>query len=362
MYHNQQGGSSSYDYSSYSATPFEHQAPPTQASGRVVRPSTSQTQPPQHQANFQPSSSYTSPAPYASAPYSVSSAHTQQWQPESWASQQYGQPFTSQPMQTDMSYASATPRADPLPPPPQPMSPPDTRSFAQSSLNPIQEPRRQDSGYAPPPPASSQTPSPPRNRRRDKDSPMMAPVTATTSGLDFVKMQDSYRLIMDGSNNFLGSGAMHPSRPLSAETMERMMQSANYGMQVLQSTTAQSNPDMRPTTAVGDKDAPASKRQKGDEHAQDGQTCLGCSATSTPEWRRGPLGPRTLCNACGLVYAKLLKKRARGDARSRAGDNAGPSSQLPDESHHLSSGGSEDEDSYGSQDRRSDFGDHGRRG
>jgi hypothetical protein len=55
---------------------------------------------------------------------------------------------------------------------------------------------------------------------------------------------------------------------------------------------------------------------------QEGQTCLGCNATSTPEWRRGPLGmsraritmtilmadlgPRTLCNACGLVYAKLV--------------------------------------------------------
>lgn len=97
-------------------------------------------------------------------------------------------------------------------------------------------------------------------------------------------------------------------------------------------------------------------------------------------------GPRTLCNACGLVYAKLvrhrgsshellalsdvyfpisqLKKRARGEARSRTGDNGGQSSQHPmDESNPLSSGGSEDEEgSFGSQDRRSDFGDHGRRG
>ncbi|KAG8718740.1 hypothetical protein FRC08_004544 [Ceratobasidium sp. 394] len=39
--------------------------------------------------------------------------------------------------------------------------------------------------------------------------------------------------------------------------------------------------------------------------------CASCHATSTPEWRRGPLGPRTLCNACGLVYAKLMKKRIK---------------------------------------------------
>ncbi|KAK9767496.1 hypothetical protein K7432_002680 [Basidiobolus ranarum] len=28
--------------------------------------------------------------------------------------------------------------------------------------------------------------------------------------------------------------------------------------------------------------------------------CHSCNCTDTPEWRKGPLGPRTLCNACGL--------------------------------------------------------------
>ena len=26
--------------------------------------------------------------------------------------------------------------------------------------------------------------------------------------------------------------------------------------------------------------------------------CLGCHQSQTPQWRQGPLGPRTLCNAC----------------------------------------------------------------
>ncbi|KAG9062448.1 hypothetical protein KI688_005363 [Linnemannia hyalina] len=37
--------------------------------------------------------------------------------------------------------------------------------------------------------------------------------------------------------------------------------------------------------------------------------CLSCHASDTPEWRRGPDGARTLCNACGLHYAKLLKRQ-----------------------------------------------------
>ncbi|KAF9130319.1 hypothetical protein BGW39_003244 [Mortierella sp. 14UC] len=37
--------------------------------------------------------------------------------------------------------------------------------------------------------------------------------------------------------------------------------------------------------------------------------CLSCDTSDTPEWRRGPDGARTLCNACGLHYAKLLKRQ-----------------------------------------------------
>ncbi|KAG8858699.1 hypothetical protein FRB96_004836 [Tulasnella sp. 330] len=36
--------------------------------------------------------------------------------------------------------------------------------------------------------------------------------------------------------------------------------------------------------------------------------CHSCMSTETPEWRRGPDGARTLCNACGLHFAKLAKR------------------------------------------------------
>ncbi|PVH16656.1 uncharacterized protein CXQ87_004952 [Candidozyma duobushaemuli] len=37
--------------------------------------------------------------------------------------------------------------------------------------------------------------------------------------------------------------------------------------------------------------------------------CHRCETTETPEWRRGPNGLRTLCNACGLFHAKLVRRK-----------------------------------------------------
>lgn len=37
--------------------------------------------------------------------------------------------------------------------------------------------------------------------------------------------------------------------------------------------------------------------------------CQRCGTTETPEWRRGPGGVKTLCNACGLFHAKLVKRK-----------------------------------------------------
>ncbi|KAJ3044401.1 hypothetical protein HDV00_002293 [Rhizophlyctis rosea] len=36
--------------------------------------------------------------------------------------------------------------------------------------------------------------------------------------------------------------------------------------------------------------------------------CHSCGTTKTGQWRRGPAGPRTLCNACGLEFAKKIRK------------------------------------------------------
>ncbi|KAM0309898.1 hypothetical protein ACHAPQ_012537, partial [Fusarium lateritium] len=32
--------------------------------------------------------------------------------------------------------------------------------------------------------------------------------------------------------------------------------------------------------------------------------CTSCFTKETPKWREGPFGSHTLCNVCGLLYAK----------------------------------------------------------
>lgn len=36
--------------------------------------------------------------------------------------------------------------------------------------------------------------------------------------------------------------------------------------------------------------------------APTGKKCLHCASEKTPQWRTGPMGPKTLCNACGVRF------------------------------------------------------------
>lgn len=47
------------------------------------------------------------------------------------------------------------------------------------------------------------------------------------------------------------------------------------------------------------------------------QTCSHCGTKKTPQWRRGPKGPGTLCNACGIRYrnGSIEPKRHRSKRR-----------------------------------------------
>lgn len=64
-----------------------------------------------------------------------------------------------------------------------------------------------------------------------------------------------------------------------------------------------------------------------------GPDCSGCHSTTTPEWRRGPMGPRTLCNACGLVYGKLVNKKRTYDTAMANGQYISPAVLFADEAN-----------------------------
>ncbi|XWS13525.1 hypothetical protein CRYUN_Cryun36dG0044300 [Craigia yunnanensis] len=59
-----------------------------------------------------------------------------------------------------------------------------------------------------------------------------------------------------------------------------------------------------------------------------GRKCRHCGAEKTPQWRAGPLGPKTLCNACGVRY-----KSGRLVPEYRPASSPTYSSELHSNSH-----------------------------
>ncbi|CEG71453.1 Putative PAS domain-containing protein [Rhizopus microsporus] len=48
------------------------------------------------------------------------------------------------------------------------------------------------------------------------------------------------------------------------------------------------------------------KKKRASDSSDIPKMCAQCQSTDSPEWRKGPNGPKELCNACGLRYAKAL--------------------------------------------------------
>ncbi|KAK7406702.1 hypothetical protein VNO78_08332 [Psophocarpus tetragonolobus] len=56
--------------------------------------------------------------------------------------------------------------------------------------------------------------------------------------------------------------------------------------------------------------------------------CANCDTTSTPLWRNGPRGPKSLCNACGIRYKKEERRASAAVAAPAAGSAVMESAQL----------------------------------
>ncbi|KAF9820848.1 hypothetical protein IEO21_01075 [Rhodonia placenta] len=373
IYHGPQDVPAPYAYAPYPPSGYEH----PQFAQNMPRPPARSSQthsphppPPATQPYSAPPATYPPPHPphpYGPPPYAVAPPPGGPWTAENWPHYPPTFPPPQPPPQEGPSPYSTNGTRSEIPPP-------EHRQYQPGSSRPESDraderaPRLADA-------APKSNPSNPSNPRKVKDpepptpTPAPAPPPRSPSlGVDFFKLRDQYGLVRE-SAAALGHDTQSA---IPAEAMERMAQAAAYGAQALESAAkrmvqgdAPRPPDER-SPEEPDSNEPKPPPPPSEQPGSEGQTCLGCNATSTPEWRRGPMGPRTLCNACGLVYAKLIKKRNRDWQRTRntyVGGGSASHIQAPDDVAPASNGdvSSDDDESYGSQDRHSDGGFHGGR-
>eukprot|EP00877_Chromochloris_zofingiensis_P008619 jgi/Chrzof1/400/Cz01g14140.t1 len=56
----------------------------------------------------------------------------------------------------------------------------------------------------------------------------------------------------------------------------------------------------------------AARQQMSSSASPKMKACAQCGTTRTPQWREGPLGPKTLCNACGVKRVRAMKAMQEG--------------------------------------------------
>ncbi|XP_060211252.1 GATA transcription factor 9 [Lycium barbarum] len=91
----------------------------------------------------------------------------------------------------------------------------------------------------------------------------------------------------------------NPDSPMDTSSMQDMSSSSESGIIIPSSggkkTIKSSTPKKKESTHhVNVPNNMASNSE--------GRKCLHCATDKTPQWRTGPMGPKTLCNACGVRY------------------------------------------------------------
>lgn len=170
---------------------------------------------------------------------------------------------------------------------------------------------------------------------------------------NFLKLLESYRFIMQSTNMFNEEQIPNSVQRSPLEALDKAINTADTScvlidtlkeLEQIQEVHVPSSTEMSIPEPQGSSTDKASSSTDDSLQGSESQTCLGCKATSTPEWRRGPMGPRTLCNACGLVYAKLIKRRGREARNARDGPSDATGADIGDDAMSGDDGASEDDD------------------
>jgi hypothetical protein len=96
-----------------------------------------------------------------------------------------------------------------------------------------------------------------------------------------------------------------PTSPPSPASMAISPAESGVSAQAFPAKKPPSKPSKKKDAAPAPQAQPssASAVQSGVSAASaEGRRCLHCETDKTPQWRTGPMGPKTLCNACGVRY------------------------------------------------------------
>ncbi|KAF7814231.1 GATA transcription factor 9-like [Senna tora] len=92
----------------------------------------------------------------------------------------------------------------------------------------------------------------------------------------------------------------HPEIPLPGKARSKRSRAApgDWSTRLLHLVTPTTEPVQQKSSSAA---VPATVKRRESSNSE-GRKCLHCGAEKTPQWRTGPMGPKTLCNACGVRY------------------------------------------------------------
>jgi PAS domain-containing protein len=119
------------------------------------------------------------------------------------------------------------------------------------------------------------------------------------------------------NDSWISSGSGGNSNPVSPSIGQAMDSAATMTSASGQGAVDESDDETSPNPASTSPDEKEKKKKKKPKQEEEDYVCTDCGRVDSPEWRKGPLGPKTLCNACGLRWAKKIK-RSGGDPNAIA--------------------------------------------
>ncbi|KAH9933386.1 uncharacterized protein B0H18DRAFT_643655 [Fomitopsis serialis] len=229
---------------------------------------------------------YPAHPPYGPPTYGVAPAPPGPWTGEGWTHHPHYPP--PHPPGQDHPYSSNGSRPDPPAEEHRPYPPPPARGEER-----------------PPRPAEAPPQSKVRNGR-ESEPPAPGPSRSPPLGMDFGKLIEQYGILLETTAS-LTHPSNSPRLSIPQEIMERMIQAGAFGLQTLEAASRRAAPASlrarrRATTPRRKaRVMETTPRRDSPRHLakMERVNVSGVQCHLHSEWRRGPMGPRTLCNACG---------------------------------------------------------------